>query len=283
MHSTRGLCADWLVGDDRLSYIEIWPSSIAFLTPNWWESSVAEFDTPQSALGIIPGAGPRNIDCVETPIDRGEVLRYLGYPVGYTPKETLQKTLDDWIDKANAIATPRATYILLPVVEIDRSWIRLQGREGITEFAGAIGEFLGPSQYIAAFIATAGPAVEHFASDLMSQGDDLAAMVVNAVGAERAEAAEGAVIEELRKQMVSAGFVPTLPYSPGYCGMALTEQAKLFSLFGGEGAGVTLTGDCLMRPLKSISGLIGLGRAENIEAHGSPCDRCKLYNCAMRR
>jgi cobalamin-dependent methionine synthase I len=136
---------------------------------------------------------------------------------------------------------------------------------------------------MAAFIATAGPDVERLASELMRQGDELAAMIVNAVGAERAEAAEAMVIEQLREQAQKHGFAPTLPYSPGYCGMALAEQHTLFSLFGDFDVGVTLTGSCLMRPLKSVSGLIGLGPAERVLAFGSPCDRCELYNCAMRR
>ena len=98
-----------------------------------------------------------------------------------------------------------------------------------------------------------------------------------------AEAAEAAVIQQLRELAGPQGLAPTLPYSPGYCGIALTEQTKLFSLFGGETVGVELTEDCMMRPLKSISGLIGLGPADEIGVHGSPCERCELYNCAMRR
>jgi cobalamin-dependent methionine synthase I len=65
--------------------------------------------------------------------------------------------------------------------------------------------------------------------------------------------------------------------------MALTEQQTLFSLFGADRAGVELTESCLMRPLKSVSGLIGLGPAADVVAFGSPCDRCELYSCAMRR
>jgi hypothetical protein len=117
----------------------------------------------------------------------------------------------------------------------------------------------------------------------MGRGECLAGLIVNSVGAERAEAAEAVVIEQLRAVSQPCGFAPTLPYSPGYCGMALTQQRTLFSLFGDYDVGVTLTDSCLMRPLKSVSGLIGLGPAERVAAFGSPCDRCELYSCAMRR
>jgi cobalamin-dependent methionine synthase I len=169
------------------------------------------------------------------------------------------------------------------VAVIDQRSLRLETPTHVEAFVGAIGEFLGVSRYVAAFIATAGPGVERLASERMQAGDDLAAMIVNAVGAERAEAAESVVIERLRVQARGEGLAPTLPYSPGYCGMALTEQRKLFALLGDETAGVTLTDACLMRPLKSVSGLIGLGPADEVQAHGSPCERCELHSCAMRR
>ena len=108
-------------------------------------------------------------------------------------------------------------------------------------------------------------------------------MILNAIGAERAEAAEAVVINQLRDAAQRAGLAPTLPYSPGYCGMHMVEQRKLFSLFESQQIGVTLTMDCLMQPIKSVSGLIGLGWADDVVTVGSPCDRCELHHCNMRR
>ena len=233
------------------------------------------------AFDMTPWRGV--IESVEEPVDRDEVLRYLGYPAGVPPSAHIQNELERWIVAADERAAPQATYLVAPIAEIDRRLLRFETSKPVEAFAGAIGEFLGVSKYVAAFIATAGPGVERLASERMKVGDELAAMIVNAVGAERAEAAESVVIEELRERGRAFGLAPTLPYSPGYCGMALTEQRKLFALFGDETAGVTLTDDCLMRPLKSVSGLIGLGPADDVRTHVSPCDRCELQNCAMRR
>ena len=116
-----------------------------------------------------------------------------------------------------------------------------------------------------------------------SRGYQLAALVVNAVGAERAEAAQAAVIGRLLAAAPATRLVPTLPYSPGYCGMALTEQRTLFGLFAGHAIGVSLSAGCFMRPLKSVSGLIGLGPPEAVAQFGSPCERCDAPRCHMRR
>jgi hypothetical protein len=231
----------------------------------------------------LTGTVLHRIDQVPDPVDRGEVLRYLGYPAGVEPNPRLLAILDDWVLEASRRARPRAGYMVLPVVQLRPHRLRLETPAGEVEFRGAVGEFLGASECVAAFIATAGPDVERLASELMRQGDALAGLILNAVGAERAEAAEAMVIRQLRERAKKCGFAPTLPYSPGYCGMALVEQRTLFRLFGDYDVGVTLTDSCLMRPLKSVSGLIGLGPEERIAALGSPCDRCELYNCSMRR
>lgn len=236
-----------------------------------------------SLSGLRFSPTPRVIDRVDEPIDASEVLRYLGYPEGVRPRPHIAKTVDTWIEQAHELAEPRATYWMLPVVEKDRRRLCVQSPAGTTEFRGAIGEFLGAAQAVGVFIATAGPRVERRASELMRKGDELGAMVLNAVGAERAEAAEAVVIAELRQAIRPSGLAPTLPYSPGYCGMALGEQQKLFALLDGGAVGVSLTAKCLMRPIKSVSGLIGLGPAPDVAAYGSPCDRCELHNCNMRR
>jgi hypothetical protein len=229
------------------------------------------------------GTALHRIDHVSAPVDLGEVLRYLGYPAGVEPNRHLQAIVDDWVLEAGRRANSQAVYAVFPVTQLRPRSLLLETPRGNVEFHGAVGEFLGASECVAAFIATAGPEVERLANELTQQGDNLAATIVNAVGAERAEAAETLIIERLRDQAQKCAFAPTLPYSPGYCGMALTEQRTLFSLFGDYDVGVALTESCLMRPLKSISGLIGLGPAERIAALSSPCDRCELYNCAMRR
>ncbi len=230
----------------------------------------------------VPSSPSRMVERVDTPVDRNEVRRYLGYPSRATPKRNIEDTLDHWIGEGGKQAAPRATYGIFSVVETSKRWIRIDTSEGVVEFAGAIGEFIGPVDLLAVFIATAGSAIEKFASDLLKKGDYLGGMIVNAVGSERAEAAEAVVIDELRSLAAATNRAMTLPYSPGYCGMAITEQRKLFRALDASKVGVSLTPDCLMNPIKSVSGLIGLGKAA-VTRDGSPCDHCTVHNCNMRR
>jgi cobalamin-dependent methionine synthase I len=232
--------------------------------------------------GLAAGSRQR-IEAVDSLVDVNEVWRYLGYPAGAEPAPAMRELLEATIAEAAASATPRAVYAIFPVAATTKRRLRVRRDSQEVEFQGAIGEFIGPVSQVAVFIATAGSAIGQRSHDLMAAGDYFGSIVFDAVGSERAEAAEAEVVKSLRAQLAAAKLELTLPYSPGYCGMSLTEQRKLFGLLGEETAGVELTAACLMQPIKSISGLMGIGPAEEVKAWGSPCDRCELWTCNMRR
>jgi len=75
-----------------------------------------------------------------------------------------------------------------------------------------------------------------------------------------------------------------LRYSPGYCGWHVSGQKALFNFLDSEGAGITLTESCLMRPIKSVSGVIVAGRPD---IHGFTndyafCTACTGKECRER-
>jgi cobalamin-dependent methionine synthase I len=77
------------------------------------------------------------------------------------------------------------------------------------------------------------------------------------------------------------GFRHTSRYSPGYCGWHLSEQRKLFRLLGDSPCGIELSDVCLMKPIKSISGIIGVGR--NVKEKQYGCRYCEMETCYRKR
>ena len=75
----------------------------------------------------------------------------------------------------------------------------------------------------------------------------------------------------------------TLRYSPGYCGMEISQQHKLFQIVQANSVCVSLLPSLLMHALKSISGIVGLAPKEIIGNYHSPCDLCPQAGCHMRR
>jgi cobalamin-dependent methionine synthase I len=70
-------------------------------------------------------------------------------------------------------------------------------------------------------------------------------------------------------------------YSPGYCDWPVKDQQKLFSFFPEKFCGIRLSESSLMYPIKSLSGMIGIGSLVSYQLY--PCDSCKDENCQYRK
>jgi len=70
-------------------------------------------------------------------------------------------------------------------------------------------------------------------------------------------------------------------FSPGYCSWDVAEQHKLFSFFPTNFCGITLSDSSLMKPVKSVSGIIGIGSDLNRKVHH--CLICNDKTCMYGR
>lgn len=136
------------------------------------------------------------------------------------------------------------------------------------------------AEKVALFICTAGPEVGLRSRRSMKEGDLLRGYVYDVIGSEVVENAADRMQEELRLAVAVGGLKITNRFSPGYCGWDVAEQHKLFSFFPDNYSGITLTESALMNPVKSVSGLIGIGR----EVLYAPyqCHLCEDKNCIYR-
>ena len=136
------------------------------------------------------------------------------------------------------------------------------------------------AEEVALFICTAGPEVGFRSRTSMKDGDLLRGYVYDVIGSEVVENAADRMQEKLRLALAGEGLNITNRFSPGYCGWDVAEQHKLFSFFPDNYCGITLTESALMNPVKSVSGLVGIGR----EVRYAPyqCHLCEDKNCIYR-
>lgn len=219
------------------------------------------------------------LEGLEIEPDRQEALRYLGYPAGAPPEPRVAVRLEQALDEVRGRVRPRGLYRRYGVLRAEPHRLELAGGAVLQ---GRIGEFLGEAEQAAVFLATAGPEIVEMAEAAMRSGDRLGGLAYHALGAALAEAVVERIVERLRSEL-RPGEALTLRYSPGYCGISLSDQRTLFGLIEASRIGVELLPSLIMRPVKSVSGLIGIGRAERVRAYGNPCDRCPLEDCRMRR
>lgn len=139
---------------------------------------------------------------------------------------------------------------------------------------------LNGAENIAFFVCTAGAEISQLADKLLKGEDPVLGYVYDVIGSAIAEAVGDKIQEAISLSEHEAGRKITNRYSPGYCHWNVTDQHKLFSIFGGTVCDVKLTPSALMHPVKSISGLIGIG--EKVEFHDYQCNLCQLENCVYR-
>ena len=106
--------------------------------------------------------------------------------------------------------------------------------------------------------------------------------ITNSIGSIIAEKAADAMEEALQAFIDKTGWKHTNRFSPGYCGWHVSEQQRLFSLFPtANPCGIRLTDSSLMIPIKSVSGIIGIGK--NVRHLDYSCGLCDYSKCYKKR
>ena len=203
-----------------------------------------------------------------------DVYRQMGYGKE-TPDERTAEEVRRLIASTSRSAVPRYCYRVMDgrlekdVLRMGESDFHL-GRIIMRQLAGAT--------HFAVFVATAGAEFEEW----RKRDDLLESFIADALGSVVAERCADKMEEDLQASIDKLGWKRTNRFSPGYCEWATDEQRQLVSLLGNPNpCGVWLTESALMWPVKSVSGIIGLG--ENVAYHDYACQLCQLTHCFRRR
>lgn len=144
-----------------------------------------------------------------------------------------------------------------------------------------ISGYMAGASEIALFICTAGAVFTDLSHAYQQNGDFLEAFVVESIGAATVENAMDKVQHFLEEEMVKQGKKITNRYSPGYCDWPLSGQRDLFAYIGDHPTGITLNDSCLMQPIKSVSGIIGIG--DDVKRRPYGCEICNSATCVYRK
>lgn len=137
------------------------------------------------------------------------------------------------------------------------------------------------STSLAFFICTAGHSISSYSKDCMNMGNPLRSYIADITGSLIVEKCMDKGEEILLDMLSQYDLKITNRFSPGYCGWNTLEQHQLFDLFTPGFCGVTLTESALMQPIKSISGVIGIGK--EVKRKDYNCSFCNDLECFYRR
>jgi hypothetical protein len=216
----------------------------------------------------------------ELVIDQELIKELLGYKDVVLPPP-FDAYLEEALKEAVTLPDIFAKFIINDKVIFDENLknIRVGGQE-FNPGKTLLKELKG-SEQLAFFITTAGKTICEMSAKLMNGEDPVLGYVYDILGSVIADAAADRMQSFLKLEVEKEGLKITNRYSPGYCNWSVADQHKLFSLFGGSTCGVSLTDSSLMYPVKSISGVIGIG--QNVKYREYQCALCEMVNCSFRR
>lgn len=114
---------------------------------------------------------------------------------------------------------------------------------------------------------------------------------LNMAGAVALQAAAAAVLEDycdsrnrrLKEQASASGWYLRPRFSPGYGDFPISFQKTLLAMLAAEKRiGLTVTDAYILVPVKSVTAVIGMGRADT-ECTPKGCEACKKTDCVYRR
>ncbi len=220
------------------------------------------------------------VDPAELKIDRSLLIRGLGYKNGIIPSP-VSDTIDRILETLPPRCDIRCGVVAFPPEEVSISADSVLCGGSRFGTGPVISKPLKSCDRLALFVATVGPYVEQWSRQLMQAGDTLKGYIVDSAGSDIAERTADWLEEKLRQSAQDAGWKISNRYSPGYCGWPVSDQHALFSLLPKNFCGIRLTDSALMQPMKSVSGIIGLG--PNAKRSDYQCKICDMEDCYRRR
>lgn len=211
-------------------------------------------------------------------LDRTEVYQLMGYG-SHMPDENVVQLVREMGEELSGRIAPHYGYVLVEGETIGCGQLRL-GDELFHPGAIITHAMKGADKY-ALFTATIGKEFDRFTRQLKEEDDILRLFVADALGSVLAEATVSLLMKQLEQAAAAEGLSISNNYSPGYCDWFLAEQKKLFSLFPEGSTGISLTDSCLMLPVKSVSGIVAIGKEVKRREYG--CAICKMENCIRNK
>ncbi len=212
-------------------------------------------------------------------IDKKEIESSLGYPEDMIPNH-FSELIDEIISELPDKCKIKAGYCL---AEINKQKEKKDGLTIADKFFNMdrlVTAQIKKSELAALFVCTIGNVMENWSRQLLTNGDPATAFLVDTVASITVESVTDLLHDFIGDEMKKRNLNITNRYSPGYCNWPVSEQQLLFSFFPQNFCGIILTDSSLMIPIKSVSGVIGIGA--NVKRKDYVCDQCGMKDCTYR-
>jgi hypothetical protein len=204
----------------------------------------------------------------------------LGYKEG-EDRELVTSLIEELLIESHEISNIKSQYTLFNDIHFDDIAKSIEINKISFQIKKIVFGQIKKSDSVAIFTCTAGAEIGIRSRKAMQERDFLRGYIYDVIGSEIVEAAADLMQADLERTMLNTGSKITNRYSPGYCNWDVAEQHKLFKLIPDNYCGIKLTQSALMDPVKSISGIIGIGK--NVKFNQYTCSICNQADCVYRK
>lgn len=214
-------------------------------------------------------------------IDADAVLRGQGADpaVIRARKKVLVRYAEDAIKDGRPLLRPEVAWTRLDVHDWEPGRVELAG--GFTLTGEEVARILAQAEYVIAAVCTVGGEIEKRAAHLLEL-DLVEGLAMEGVGSAAVEALANWFCRHQEEEAARGGMQTTTPLNPGMIGWPIeVGQPEIFAILEEPELPVTLNEYAMMRPTKSLSMVLGVGKA--VRAEGIVCDYCQLRDACQYR
>jgi hypothetical protein len=219
------------------------------------------------------------MDFGELDLNPAIVEDYIGFIPGSSP-DPFPEIIEDILATAGKTISPMGGYAVFDNIIVDPANNKIAVQDIVFASEDIVTNHMVKAESLAVYACTAGDEITRMAAEYNRNGSPVHAYIADSLGSIIVERAMDIIQEHLKSTLAEKGLQITNRYNPGYCGWETREQKLLFSLLPDSFCGITLTDSLLMKPIKSVSGIIGIGK--NVTYDHYTCNYCKDINCPYR-
>ena len=203
-------------------------------------------------------------------------------PSGHLSAEQQADLNRDLLPEARRLLGAAVVYDFFPLREVRDGEIVVG--ESATLRGHLLADRFALAQEVALVLCTIGGDLDSRVSAYRAEGDEVRAVLLDGIGiaavGELAERAHQLIVDSAREQ----GWQTSAPFQPGQLDWPLEDHRVFFALLPAAELGLSLDGNHLMVPPKSVSSAVALGKEMLPLAMERACKHCPLADaCRFSR
>jgi len=219
-----------------------------------------------------------NIPFAALNIHAADIEKVMGFEPGNAPAP-FSGLIETGISIAGKISEITGGYKIFRNVSINETESTVSVDQQVFNTGTTITPQLNHATGIAVHLCTAGSGFSGYLSGSSLEDNDLLPYIIDLIGSVTVKKASEYILKILRSEALKSNLGTTTTFSPGFSSWDISEQQKLFMLLPPRFCNITLSESHLMHPVKSVSGITGIGTdCKNI---GNQCDWCNNNNCYL--